>query len=136
VYASLVLLFDSIPLEFGLMEQLSTLILIGNPTRMLPFSELRAGTEHIKQRLRNKIPEDSPLWSKDGTEDDVKATADTAHTDEQDDAITQLQAEIEELALAMEEPTLSAPRKYAMKKKLQMSRAKLIRAERARASKA
>jgi len=62
---------NGIPLEVGLIPNLSTILLHGNPQRTVPQATLRKGSAAIVAALKNKIPLDLPLLREEYDDNDV-----------------------------------------------------------------
>jgi len=112
-----------IPLELAVCTELKNLQVSGNPFRMLKYSVIQRGTEAILKFLYNKIPEDSPLLQNAPSSQPTNSSVDTAEMDA-------LKREIEELNDELGGFGVSSVKKYALKKKIALKRATLIRMER------
>ncbi|CAB1109033.1 unnamed protein product [Ectocarpus sp. CCAP 1310/34] len=140
-----------VPLELGLCTGLESLLLAGNPQRQISPSLLQRGTVATLAYLRDRLPPDyrprTPMTPPPAPKpfNDAPAaaaaegTGSSAHGSvgggaggggEAAKRIALLTAEVEALREETEAPGLSQAKAYALKKKLQMKRAALIREER------
>mmetsp|Transcript_826 Transcript_826/g.1605 ORF Transcript_826/g.1605 Transcript_826/m.1605 type:complete len:684 (-) Transcript_826:47-2098(-) len=118
---------QAIPDEFGVLgENVKSLLLAGNPQRRIKHTIISQGAAHIIAYIRKMLPEDSPLLQEDT--ESLFSTYSTPSAEE--DPLAPMRDDVARLQGELEDLSLSAAKKFAVKKQLAMAKAKLIREER------
>lgn len=116
---------ERIPQELGLCPALKGLLLGGNPQRLIKQPIIAKGTDHVLKYLRDSIPPDSPLLA-----DAPQQQPQEAGTDNKSPEVARLEGLVAALTTQMDDTSLSASKRYALKKDLAMHKAALIKLNR------
>lgn len=118
--------FDRLPAELGVCNHhtLKTLLVNGNPQRLIRHDVLRSSSEHIIAAIRKTLPQDSHLFAGGA------APAQTKPRAAEGGKVAELEARIAACAEQLEDFSLSSAKKYAVKKDMARAKADLIREKR------
>lgn len=115
-----------LPLEMAVMPELAAVVVHGNPLRAMNTAVVRAGGGAIKEWLRKKIPDGSPLLAGEACDDGAAGGVAAVDYTERD----RLRAAIDAINDELQDFSLSSAKKFAVKKRLALEKSKLIREER------